>query len=211
MHAIRNASDLASAVSALVALDARFGALAAAAVPLPLRLSRPGFKSLIGIVVNQQISRSAADAIFARLEAIVVPFEAGIWLATKEATLGGAGLSAPKLRHARAIAQRVHDGRLNLDELCCRDDDEVRAELMNAPGIGRWTADIYLLTCLGRTDAWPAGDLALQAATANFLRKRMPLSLRQMETVSQEWRPWRSAAARLLWAHYRRLKTKEAA
>jgi len=211
---IRNEKDLARAIAAVTRLDHRLKAIAAGRPPLPLRLREPGFKSLILIIVNQQISRAAADTIFARLEAQLDPFTAGRLLAASDQALRGAGLSGPKIRHARAIAERVADGRLALERLPRLSDDKVREHLMQTPGVGRWTADIYLLSCLGRTDIWPAGDLALQIAATHVLGKRKRLTEKQMEAAGEVWRPWRAVAARLLWAHYhtvRPVRTKAAA
>jgi DNA-3-methyladenine glycosylase II len=208
---IRNASDLAVAVSAVAALDPLLGKIARNVGELPLRLRPAGFKSLIAIVVDQQISRSAANAIFQRLETAVQPFTAQAWLAMDDALLLAAGLSRPKRKHAHAIAERVADGRLDLARLSRLSDENARAHLIATPGVGRWTADIYLLSCLGRTDIWPAGDLALQAATTAALGKRKRLNERQMDAVAEDWRPWRGVAARLLWAHYRALRMRRAA
>ncbi len=208
---LRNHRDLARAVSAVAALDGRLGKIARATGELPLRLREPGFKSLITIIVDQQISRAAADTIFHRLEAALDPFTAEAWLKADETQLSAAGLSRPKLKHARAVAERVSDGRLDLARISRLGDERARAHLMETPGIGRWTADIYLLSCLGRTDIWPAGDLALQIATTAALGKRRRLTEREMETLAEIWRPWRGVAARLLWAHYRTLRAKVAA
>src|SRR5262245_40075062 len=117
MPRIRNAADLARATKALTAADVRLAAVLERTGPLPLRLREGGFKALIGIVVDQQISRAAADAIFARIEARLSPFTAKTWLAAKDRDLAKAGLSRPKLKHARAIAERVHDGRLDFSRL----------------------------------------------------------------------------------------------
>jgi DNA-3-methyladenine glycosylase II len=208
---LRNRTDLTRAVSAVAALDPRLAAIARDVGELPLRLREPGFKSLIAIIVDQQISRSAADAIFRRLEAALDLFTAEAWLKMGDQHLAGVGLSRPKLKHARAVAERVADGRLDLVRLSRLSDENARAHLIETPGIGRWTADIYLLSCLGRTDVWPAGDLALQVAATAALGKRKRLNERQMDAIAEIWRPWRGVAARLLWAHYRMLRTKEAA
>jgi DNA-3-methyladenine glycosylase II len=203
MPRIRTAADLARATKALAATDSRLAAILERTGPLPLRLREPGFKSLIAIIVDQQISRAAADAIFGRLESRLEPFTADGWLAAKDRTLARAGLSRPKLRHARAIAERVADGRLDFARLARLTDDRARDYLISVPGIGRWTADIYLLSCMGRTDPWPAADVALQAAVAHALELSARPNEREMHALAEVWRPWRGVAARLFWAHYR--------
>jgi DNA-3-methyladenine glycosylase II len=206
MPRIRNAADLTRATAALIAADPRLAPILARTGALPLRLREPGFKSLVAIVVDQQISRAAADAIFGRLQTHLDPFTAQAWLAAEETALAKAGLSRPKLKHARAIAERVSDGRLDLMRLARLSDDKARAHLVETPGIGRWTADIYLLSCHGRTDIWPAGDLALQAAAAAALKLRKRPDERAMDRIAEKWRPYRGVAARLLWAYYRTLR-----
>jgi DNA-3-methyladenine glycosylase II len=206
MPRIRNTADLARATNALATVDARLAAILARTGPLPLRLREPGFKSLITIIVDQQISRAAADAIFTRLEARVAPFTADTWLNTKDRHLAKAGLSRPKRKHARAIAERVADGRLDLARLSRLSDDRARDYLIAVPGVGRWTADIYLLSCMGRTDPWPAADVALQTAVAHALGLPTRPKERDMVALAQTWRPWRGIAARLFWAHYRLMR-----
>jgi DNA-3-methyladenine glycosylase II len=203
MPRIRNEADLTRATASLVAADPRLAAILARTGPLPMRLREPGFRSLIAIVVDQQISRAAADAIFGRVAARVDPFTAEAWLAAKDRHLAKAGLSRPKLKHARAIAERVADGRLDFSRLARLTDDRARDYLIETPGIGRWTADIYLLSCMGRTDPWPAGDVALQAAVAHALELSARPNERDMHALAERWRPWRGIAARLFWAHYR--------
>jgi DNA-3-methyladenine glycosylase II len=203
MPRIRNTADLQRATDRLSAADPRLAAILARTGPLPLRLREPGFKSLIAIIVDQQISRAAADAIFGRLEKRLMPFTADAWLAAKDRTLARAGLSRPKLKHARAIAERVVDGRLDFVRLARLTDDRARGYLTSVPGIGRWTADIYLLSCMGRTDPWPAADVALQAAVTHALALPARPNEQEMHALAEGWRPWRGVAARLFWAHYR--------
>jgi DNA-3-methyladenine glycosylase II len=209
MPRIRNTADLARATAALSAADPRLAAILGRTGPLPLRLREPGFKSLIAIVVDQQISRAAADAIFGRLEARLVPFTAESWLAARDRSLAKAGLSRPKLRHARAIAERVADGRLDFARLARLSDDKAQAYLTSVPGIGRWTADIYLLSCMGRTDPWPAADVALQAAVGHALALAARPNEKDMQALAETWRPWRGVAARLFWAHYRLMREEQ--
>lgn len=200
---IRDAQHLAEAVAALVAADAKLAAIVAAAGELSHPESAEGFEALMEIIVSQQLSAAAADTIFARLKARIVPFDPATLLATPEAVLRQAGLSAPKQRHMRSIASRIQSGELDLDRLAELDDEEARAHLMKTKGIGPWTADIYLMFSHQRADMWPVNDVALQAAVAAAFGLRKRPDANKLEKLGERWRPWRSVAARLFWRHYR--------
>jgi DNA-3-methyladenine glycosylase II len=180
-------------------------ALDAAGEP-PLRRDPGGFQGLCHIIVGQMVSLASADAIWSRLVPRVAPFDAETMLALSEADLRGAGLSGPKIRTLRAVAGAVQSGALDFASLDARDDNEVRELLMSISGIGPWTADIYLLFCLGRADAFAAGDLALQVAAADLLGLDARPSPQALEGIAERWRPWRGVAARQLWAYYRVIK-----
>jgi len=160
-----------------------------------------GFEALISIVVSQQLSTAAADTIFARVKQKVVPFEPSAVLAAGSETLRACGLSAPKQKHLKTIAAAILDGALDLKGVRRLTDDEARAHLTAVKGIGPWTADIYLMSSLGRADIWPVGDVALQAAIARALKLKKRPNEKAMEKLSKSWRPWRSIAARLFWIH----------
>lgn len=172
----------------------------------PLRREPDGFKGVAGIIVAQQVSAASAGAIWKRTEEAVRPFAPRRLLAATDETLRGAGLSAGKIATLRAVADAVVSRRLDLDRLTGASDDGVRAALTDVRGIGPWTADIYLMFCLGRRDAFAAGDLALQlSAEAAFALKARPTPDELLE-IAERWRPWRGVAARLLWAHYAHAK-----
>ncbi len=171
----------------------------------PMRLREPGFEGLARIIVGQQVSVASANAIWSRFEATVQPMSAGQLLMMSDAALQGAGLSRPKIRTLRAIATAAAGG-LDFARLATLPDDAVHDVLTSISGIGPWTADVYLLFCLGRADAFAAGDLALQVAAQHAFqldRRPAPLELTQM---AENWRPWRGVAARLLWTYYRTVK-----
>jgi DNA-3-methyladenine glycosylase II len=171
----------------------------------PMRLRAPGFEGLARIIVGQQVSVASANAIWSRLEATVQPMSADQLLAMSDAALQGAGLSRPKIRTLRAIAIAAA-GELDFARLAATPDDAVHEALTAISGIGPWTADVYLLFCLGRTDAFAAGDLALQVAAQHaFQLDRRPASM-ELAEMAQTWRPWRGVAARLLWTYYRSVK-----
>jgi len=191
-------------LQALIERDADIArAFQLAGQPAP-RKRPPGFASLLRIIVNQQVSQHAGQAIWRRLEdglGVVSPKSV---LGRPERRLRTLGLSRAKARYARALAGMVVSREIDLNGLKRLDDDAARAELTRVPGIGRWTADIYLMFALGRPDVWPAGDLALAVAAERLLgRKRRP-SPKEMETIGHAWRPWRTAAALMLWHFYRR-------
>jgi DNA-3-methyladenine glycosylase II len=172
----------------------------------PLRRHAGGFEGLARIVVAQQLSSSSADAIWTRTVALAQPFGAESLLALGDGALRGAGLSRPKIRTLRALASAVAMDQLDLDSLA-RESTEVQREALTAiSGIGPWTADIFDMFCVGRADAWAPGDLALQLSTQAVLGLEAKPSSRELEEIGERWRPWRSIAARLLWAHYKHPK-----
>ena len=175
--------------------------------PPPLRRREPGFAGLAAIVVSQQVSVASAAAIFARLEARFQPLTPQAVLAADEATLRGCGLSGPKLRALRSVAQAVADG-LDLAALADLPAPEAHRALVAVKGIGPWTADIFLLFCLGHPDAFPAGDLAMQEAAKLALNLRTRPDAARLERIAERWRPLRGVAARMLWSYYQAVKAR---
>jgi DNA-3-methyladenine glycosylase II len=177
----------------------------------PLRKRDPGFHGLAGIIVSQQLSVASAGAIWARLTACFPALSPDDIAGASDEVLRGVGLSAPKIRTLRAIAAAVADGGLPLDSLGDLEADEAHALLTQVKGIGPWTADIYLLFCLGHPDAFPAGDLALQEAARLAYALAARPSDKELLALAERWRPWRGVAAKVLWAYYRIAKTREGA
>jgi len=208
---IETEADLHAGIEHLLTADPRFSPLMALAGPPPLRRREAGFAGLASIVVSQQLSTDSAAAIWGRLTAAYDPFEPGQVLRARAPRLAKLGLSAPKIRALRAIASAVDSGALDLAGLADMPADEAHAALTAVHGIGPWTADIYLLACLGHADAWPAGDLALQeAARLAFALNARPTA-KAMVVLAEPWRPWRGVAARVLWTYYRAVKRREGA
>ncbi len=199
---------LARTLDALGRADPDLARARLRAGPLPDRSRPPGFESLVRIMVQQQISIAAADAIWRRLGAAVEPFTAARLAATQDAALGAAGLSRPKQAYCRNLAAAVVDGSFDLDGLARLDDAAAFEALVAINGIGRWTAEIYLLFCLGRPDMWPAHDVALQVAVHDLKGLARRPTWREMDRIAEPWRPWRGTAARLLWRYYRVLKDR---
>lgn len=206
MDRIASEADVAEALAALLAADQRLVPVAALAGPLPLRHMPPGFESLIRIIVDQMISLAAGAAIFARMEQALAPFTPENFLRQDEAAFRAAGLSGPKIRCYRAMAAAILDYSLPLDRLHLLTPEEARARLLAVPGIGPWTADLYLLSCLGAPDVWPAGDVALQHAVGAGLGLAARPDAKAMVRLAEGWRPRRAVAARLFWAYYRRIR-----
>ncbi len=169
----------------------------------PLRRTAPGFEGLARIIVGQQVSVASAAAIWARCKARISPMQAATVRRLDDEALRSAGLSRPKIKTLRAAAEAVVRDGLDLTDFGAADDDQVRARLTAISGIGPWTADLYLLACLGRPDVFAAGDLALQVATQHAFQLEQRPGRDELEDIAQRWRPWRAVAARLLWAYYR--------
>ena len=172
--------------------------------PLPLRRRDDGFEAIASAIVGQQISIAAAGAIWGRMQDAGLLTEAALRTASED-DLRAAGLSRAKQRYLRGIANA------GIDWNALRDmpDDAAIAHLVALPGIGIWTAEIYLKFALGRADVFAAGDLALQEAARimyDLPARPTPAVLRQL---AEPWRPWRAVAARGLWAYYRLAKGRE--
>jgi DNA-3-methyladenine glycosylase II len=210
-HRIDTDDDLRAAITLLLAADARFRPLLAVTGPPPLRRRPGGFAGLASIVVSQQLSTASAAAIWGRLTEAYDPLVPKSILRARAPRLAKLGLSAPKIRTLRAIAAAVDGGELDLMGLAELPADDAHAALTAVHGIGPWTADIYLLTCLGHADAWPAGDLALQeAARLAFALDARPAA-KALVALAEPWRPWRGVAARVLWTYYRAVKRRDGA
>jgi DNA-3-methyladenine glycosylase II len=204
-------ADLDRALAALTKADKRFGQALAFTGRPPLRKRADGFAGLAAIVVSQQLSTASAKAIWGRLESTLAPLDAAAVARARPAKLARAGLSAPKIRTLKAIARAVVQGELDLAALVAMPADQAHQALTAIHGIGPWTADIYLLFCLGHADAWPAGDLALQEAARLLFDLQARPTAKEMQPLAEPWRPWRGAAAYMLWAYYRVAKQRDGA
>jgi DNA-3-methyladenine glycosylase II len=200
---IHTEADLDLALAALGKVEPRFVALMATAGRPPLRRRPHGFAALATIVVNQQLSTASASAIWGRIAAAFDPFEPAAILRARPARLARLGLSAAKIKTLKAIARAVARGELTLAALAELAAEDAHAALTAVHGIGPWTADIYLLSCLGHSDAWPAGDLALQEAARLAFDLRTRPTTKEMIALGEAWRPYRAIAARILWSYYR--------
>ncbi|ABD90408.1 DNA-3-methyladenine glycosylase family protein [Rhodopseudomonas palustris] len=202
-------TDLDEAVKALVKLDPRLKPVLKRAGMPTLRRREPGFGGLAAIVCGQQLSVASAAAIWRRVSAAFDPFHHDALRRARADRLGRLGLSAAKIKTLKNLARELAAERLNLDVLADEDADAAHASLTALHGIGPWTADIYLLFCLGHGDAWPAGDLALQEAMRIGLELPARPTPKQMAPLAEPWRPLRGAAAHLWWAYYHAVKQRE--
>ena len=201
---IKTNDCVAEGASWLAENEPRFASALELTGPLPLRLRKDGFAELLGAIVSQQVSVAAADAIWGRLRAAGLTGPRKIMWADDE-ELRACGLSRQKMRYARALAE----SNIKYKSLRERPTDDVIETLIEVPGIGRWTAEIYAMFSLGRADVFAPGDLALQeAAKILFALPERPTE-KQMRVMSEDWSPWRGVAARLLWAYYRVAKERE--
>lgn len=210
MQRIETIADLERGLDALMIIDPRLEKVRAQATVVDLRRTQPGFASLAAVIVGQQLSRASAHAILARLNEYVGALTPVLTLEVDEADLIKAGLSRAKQRTLLALAAAIAEGRLDLDHLLDLPTDEAVKMLVQIPGIGPWTAEVYLLSAAGHPDIFPSGDVALQAAVHDALELPGRPKPRTLATIAAAWQPWRSVAARLFWAYYRELKGREA-
>lgn len=196
-----SAQQLRDALNRLAGIEPRFAAaLARVGYPEP-RIRERGYETLLRTIVGQQVSVGAAASIWRKLGEAVGGYEPGRLLAASDEALRSAGLSRQKASYARSLADEVASGRLDLSALPEEDEAAIKA-LSAIKGIGRWSAEIYLLFAEGRPDIWPAGDLAVQVELGRLL----DLPDRPVEALvrahAEAWRPHRGAAAIFLWHHY---------
>ncbi len=202
-------ADLEEAIHALLKLDPRLQPVFAVAGMPALRRREPGFVGLAHIVCGQQLSTASASAIWTRLAKAFDPLDPDALRRARADRLGRLGLSAAKIKTLKNLAREIAAERLNLDVLASEDADAAHHTLVSLHGIGPWTADVYLLFCLGHGDAWPAGDLAVQEAVKIGLGLKKRPNLKEMASIAEPWRPMRGAVAHLWWSYYRVIKKRE--
>ncbi len=207
MRRIRTEQDVIEGAAALARIESRFAQAMALAGPPPLRLRPDGFAALLKLIVEQQVSVASGAAIWARVEADGAVTPDAVRARSLEA-LRALGLSRPKARYAQALAEAVAAGRVCFARQRTLPYPAAAAELTAVTGIGRWTAELYHLACVGRPDLLPVGDVALQeAARVLFDLPERPDPAR-FDALGAAWTPWRSVAARILWSYYRVLKAR---
>jgi DNA-3-methyladenine glycosylase II len=201
---------LSRGLDALCAADPDLAAARARIGDPALRTRDPGFVTLLDVIVGQQLSTASAGAIRARVHALVQPLTPESYLAMPPERLLKAGLSRQKLAYSRDLAAAALDGRVDFDRLHAHEDEDAIAHLISIKGIGRWTAEIYLLFSLGRCDVWPAEDLALQVGLQHLKQLDERPRGKVMRALGEAWRPWRGVGAYFLWHVYHHLTRRVA-
>ena len=192
--------SLNTAAAALAARDPHLAAIHRTHGPPPMWARRPGFPTLLRIVLEQQVSLVSARAMFERLKSNIEPFSAAGFIATGEAPLRSLGVTRQKAHYCVQVAQAFTDGDLN--QIARMNDADAHAALLRIKGVGPWTANIYLLMALRRPDIWPDGDIALASAYASLRKMNARPSFPELAKIADVWRPYRSVAARMLWQYY---------
>ncbi|WP_298090770.1 DNA-3-methyladenine glycosylase 2 family protein [uncultured Sphingomonas sp.] len=193
---IRDSMDALAAIEPTIA-----AALQRVGYPEP-RIRERGYGTLLRTIIGQQVSVASANAVWLKLSTVLGnPEDPAILAAASDEQLRGAGLSRQKASYARSLAEEVTSGRLDLENLPA-DDEEAIAQLVRVKGIGRWSAEVYLLFAEGRTDIWPAGDLAVQVEIGRILGHEVRPSEKLTRTLAENWRPHRGALAIFTWHHY---------
>lgn len=195
--------SLRPALDALAARDRDIAAAYERCGLPPVRSNPDGFAGLLHVIVCQQVSAAAGRAILARLEAAVRPMTPKTLLKLDDEVLRAVGLSRPKMRYCRGLAEDLASGRLDLVTVRELDDAAAIEQITRVKGLGRWSAECYLLFALKRPDVWPADDLAVQTAMQRLKGLAARPTTKEMDSLAEPWRPYRSAAARLLWHYYR--------
>jgi DNA-3-methyladenine glycosylase II len=207
MPIISTRADIDEGLAHLASADQRLAGVIAAAGAFEPRRRTPGFAGLARIIIGQQVSVASAAAIWQRFE---TRFPDADWpevAAADDAAFRAAGLSAPKIRALRASAAACAGG-LDLALLCELDGSQAHERLTRIKGIGPWTADIYLMFCLGHRDIFPVGDLALRVAVSQAFELPEVVVAGDLAHMSAQWSPWRSVAALLFWAYYSARRAK---
>jgi DNA-3-methyladenine glycosylase II len=202
-------STLARGLAVLSDRDADIARVVALAGHPPLRRREAGFAALFRTIVGQQVSTHAARAIWARVETRCDPVTPEKLLRLRESTLRAAGLSRQKILYARSLAREIASGRLMLGELARMEEEDAINQLIRVKGIGRWSAEIYLLFALGRADVWPVDDLALAKAVMHMKGIEGKPVRAHLVAIAEPWRPWRGAAAHLMWHYYHYITDRE--
>lgn len=204
MRIIHSDACIAEGAAHLAAVEPRFATALDTVGTLPLRRRKDGFAALVDAIVSQQVSVAAADAIYGRLkDANLIGPRKIMW--ARDEDLRACGLSRQKIRYVRALAE----ARIDFMALRSAPTEQVITELTAVPGIGVWTAEIYAMFSLGHADVFAPGDLALQeSARILFDLDERPRE-KAFRTLAEPWSPWRSVAARLLWAYYHVAKDRE--
>lgn len=194
-HLVEAARCLADRDADLAAILRRHG-------PPPMWGRKPGFPTLIRIILEQQVSLASARSMFTRLSASIIPFAAARFIELGEPHFRSLGVTRQKAAYCVHIARAIAEGQLDLAAVGRMDDSNAKVALTQILGVGPWTAEVYLLMALRRADVWPAGDLALLTSLGRVKRLRERPAPAQAAKIAESWKPFRSVAARMLWQDY---------
>ena len=197
-----NKKSLIEAVEYLEVRDQQLKLAVSKFGPPPLRQREEGFKTLIYIILEQQVSLASAKAVYEKLLKKIGSITPVNFLKLSDSELKLIGFSRQKASYSRILAEAIITEHLNLTRLSDLNDPQAKEQLMNIKGIGPWTADIYLLMALGRPDIWPNGDMALASAVQKLKGAASRPSFEELNRMSLKWKPWRAVAARILWHYY---------
>ena len=195
-------TSFAEALGVLAVQDPDLAEILADLGSPPFWVRKPGFATLIQIILEQQVSLASAKAVFSRLQETISPITPELFLKLDDTEIKRIGFSRQKTLYGRLLAQSTIAGHINLATLGKMDDEDVRSVLKKIKGIGDWTVDIYLLMAMRRPDSLPKGDLALAIAVQKVKRLEYRPSPKELEGIAQIWQPWRGVATRLLWHYY---------
>lgn len=209
MTIIANDADIKRGVDHLSASCPHMRMIAETCGQPPLRWREPGFAGLVTMITAQQLSVASASAIRAKMDDRLGEISAARLLGASEAELRGCGLSGPKIRTLRALSEAVESGALPFDRLGDMPVEAAHAAMVKVHGIGPWTAEVYLMFCLGVQDIFAPADLALQEAAKLAMGLEARPTTRQMAEIATRWAPWRAVAARMLWAYYAHAKRRQ--
>src|SRR6476619_6962118 len=208
-HFIHTQADLETAVGVLIKQDPRWQPVFAKSGMPAIRRREGGYAGLCSIVCGQQVSTASAAAIRARLFAAFEPFHHDTVRLARGDKLARLGLSRPKIKSIKEIGKAIARKHIDLDAVAAMEADQAHAALTALHGVGPWTADIYLLFCLGHAHAFPSGDLAVQESARLALGLRKRPDSKALTKIAETWRPWRGVAAHLLWAYYHVVKKRD--
>jgi DNA-3-methyladenine glycosylase II len=192
--------SLAAAAEALAARDHHLASIYKIHGVPPMWARRPGFQTLLRIILEQQVSLVSARAMFERLKSNIEPFTAEGFIKAGEDGLRSLGVTRQKTHYCVQVAEAFTNGQL--DQIGRMSDEDAHATLLSIKGVGPWTANIYLLMALKRPDIWPDGDVALATAVGKLRKLNMRPSFAELAKIAERWRPYRSVAARMLWQYY---------
>jgi DNA-3-methyladenine glycosylase II len=192
--------SLEAAAKALASRDPVLALIHKTYGPPPMWGRRPGFPTLLRIILEQQVSLVSARAMFARLKSSIEPFSALGFIEAGEPSLRSLGVTRQKAHYCVQVAQAFTNGELN--DIAKMNDEDAHQALLRIKGVGPWTANIYLLMALRRPDIWPDGDIALASAVGRLRNMNTRPSFAELAKIAEAWRPYRSVAARMLWQYY---------